>query len=108
MSQHYYDAILEYELFYFLFRLAFYSQQFEQVIISCSSNKLLETFSSHRRQLRVIIYLLQFLAIQLSQIAGIETLDTIAVSLHDIHFFFIIYLPTFHEDQYDMISLSSI
>ena len=38
------------------------------------------------------IYLLQFLAIQLSQIAGIETLDTIAVSLHDIHFFFIIYL----------------
>ena len=38
------------------------------------------------------IYLLQFLAIQLSQIAGIETLDTIAVLLHDIHFFFIIYL----------------
>ena len=85
--------------FIFYFVKHFYSQQFEQVIISCSSNKLLETFSSHRRQLRVIIYLLQFLAIQLSQIAGIETLDTIAVLLHDIHFFFIIYLPTFHEDQ---------
>ena len=37
------------------------------------------------------IYLLQFLAIQLSQIAGIETLDTIAVLLHDIHFLFIIF-----------------
>lgn len=54
------------------------------------------------------IYLLQFLAIQLSHIAGIETLDTIAVSLHDIHFLVIIYLPTFHEDQYDIKSLSSI
>ena len=41
----------------------------------------------------------QFLAIQLSQIAGIETLDTIAVLLHDIHFLVIIYLPTFHEVQ---------
>ena len=41
-------------------------------------------------------------------LAAKKKIDTIAVLLHDIHFFFIIYLPTFHEDQYDMMSLSSI
>ena len=52
-------------LFFISFNI-FYSQQFEQVIISCSSNKSLEIFSSHKRQLRVIIYILLLRLIHLA------------------------------------------